>query len=479
MNRIPDPFVDLNEQAVHWVGEKAWVYKTSFKAPAPSQDGASTSDLVFEGLDTFATVTLNGTEILKAENMFVTYRINVTDRLLEDNTLEIVFDSALLRGRELVKEHSHEHAFYVRQTENSRIPVRKAQYHWGWDWGPLLMTAGPWKPIFLEQYTARVDDLWAQNEVSADLKTVSGTVFAKIAGSTTDSDVLVVTLAKDGNVVLEKEATIDQDGLAHVPFTLDNPELWYPFGYGSQARYELRARIVHDKKHELGSQSKLIGFRRTELIQEPDRIGKCFYFRINNIDIFCGGSCWIPGDNFLTNISDKRYRDWILLMVESNQIMLRVWGGGVYEHDAMLDACDELGVLLWHDFQFACANYPVYKSFIDSFELEARQQIRRLRTHPSMVIWAGNNEDYMVQERYNLEYDFENKDPEAMLKSTFPARWIYEHWLPKILEDEDPHMIYHPSSPWGDGKPWADETVGDMHQWHSEFLSPPQYQDLY
>lgn len=466
--RIPDPFVDLNEQAVHWVGEKTWTYRTTFTAEA----SPLTSDLVFEGLDTFATVSLNGSEILKADNMFVTYRVDVTALLKETNQLEIVFESALLRGRELVKEHSHEHAFYVRQTENSRVPVRKAQYHWGWDWGPLLMTAGPWKPVVLERYEARIDDVWAENEVSADLKSVSGTLTATVAGSVKEGDAVVFSLARDGKTVVEKEASIT-DGVAKTPFALENPELWYPFGYGAQTRYSLHARLVRaGTTSTLSKQTKLIGFRRTQLVQEPDAGGKCFYFRINNVDVFCGGSCWIPGDSFLTNITPQRYYDWTALLVESGQVMLRVWGGGVYEHDALLDACDELGVLLWHDFQLACASYPTYPSFMASFELEARQHIRRLRTHPSMVIWAGNNEDYMVQERYGLDYDFANKDPEAMLKSSFPARYIYEHWLPRILQEEDPYMIYHPSSPWGDGKPWADETVGDMHQWHSE--SPPQ-----
>lgn len=448
------------------MADRTWTYRTAFTVAVPSP---LTTDLVFEGLDTFATVLLNGKEILKTDNMFVAYRVDVTALLQEQNQLEIVFESAVVRGRELVQEHSHEHAFYVRQTENSRVPVRKAQYHWGWDWGPLLNTAGPWKPVFVERYEARIDDVWAENEVSEDLKTVSGTLSATVAGKIAEGDAVLFSLATDGKTVLEKEAAIT-DGLAKTPFSLENPELWFPFGYGAQTRYSLHARLVRSSTH-LSTLSRLIGFRRTQLIQEPDAGGKCFYFRINNVDVFCGGSCWIPADSFLTNISSQRYYDWIALLVESGQVMLRVWGGGIYEHDAMLDACDELGVLLWHDFQFACASYPTYPSFLANFEVEARQQIRRFRTHPSMVIWAGNNEDYMVQERYNLEYDFDNKDPEAMLKSTFPARYIYEHWLPKLLQEEDPHMIYHPSSPWGDGKPWADETVGDMHQWHS--MSPP------
>jgi beta-mannosidase len=472
--------VDLNERVVQWVGEKTWLYRTYFKAPVKRDQRTCTTDLVFDGLDTFATVFLNGTKILKTNNMFVAYRTNVTNHLKDesqDNLLEIVFDSALLRGRELVNEHAHEHNFLVRQTESGRLATRKAQYNWGWDWGPILMTAGPWKPVYIEQYEARISDVWIQNEVSLDLRECSGTVYAELDGGLQPGDTLLLSLSKDCKRVYEEEVSVGTDGcpreLLEKPFRLSQPELWYPLGYGAQARYELRAKLVRDGR-ELSYQSKMIGFRRTELVQEPDAHGKSFYFRINNIDIFSGGSCWIPTDSFLSQISAKRYRDWIALMVESNQVMIRIWGGGVYEDDALLDACDELGVMIWHDFQFACGSYPTYESFLKNFETEARQQIRRLRSHPSMVIWAGNNEDYQVQERYKLEYNYdEDKDPESWLKSTFPARYLYEYLVPKLVQEEDRHTIYHPSSPWGDGKPTADPSVGDIHQWNRKRTKSP------
>jgi beta-mannosidase len=458
---------------VQWVGEKVWIYRLEFTPPPPPSGNHVISELVFEGLDTFATASLNGAEILETENMFVLYRVNVSEHIKpgELNVLEIVFDSALLRGRQLVKDHSHEHNFLVRQTEAGRVPVRKAQYNWGWDWGPVLMTAGPWKPVYLEQYTARIDDVWAQNTVSKDLKRCEGTIFAKVEGRLPDNSKVVFSLEKDGKTVFEKEIQ-PVNGTAQVPFQLENPELWYPLNYGRQTRYKLTARITAGSS-DLDSKSILTGFRRTQLVQEPDAYGKSFYFRINNIDIFGGGSCWIPGDSYLSQISAQRYYDWIKLMAEGNQVMIRVWGGGIYEDDALLDACDELGVLVWHDFQFACASYPAYSSYLQNFEVEARQQIRRMRWRPSVVIWAGNNEDYQVQERYKLDYDFENKDPESWLKSTFPARYIYEHLLPTLMNEEDPHNIYYPSSPWGDGKPTADPTVGDIHQWNRKSAPSP------
>jgi beta-mannosidase len=209
-------------------------------------------------------------------------------------------------------------------------------------------------------------------------------------------------------------------------------------------------------------------------------VGSSFYFRVNNVDVFAGGSCWIPADNFLSRISPQRYHDWVRLLVEGNQAMVRVWGGGIYEHDSFFDACDELGLLAWHDFQFACGNYPTYKAFLSNVEGEARDNIRRLRHHPSLVIWAGNNEDYeTVQERYKLDYNPDDKDPQSWLKSTFPARYIYESLLPETLEEEHPGMIYLPSSPWsGNGGSVKDRTVGDAHEWNLWHGAMVKIQDI-
>ncbi|KAJ5420378.1 hypothetical protein N7465_002897 [Penicillium sp. CMV-2018d] len=421
--KIPHPFVDANELAVQWIAEKDWIYRTKFTVPSSK---GTTTDLIFLGLDTFATVTLNGTTILESENMHTSHRVNVSEvlRAGPENELQIVFQSALLRGRELVDQHP-DHIFHVRQTEASRIPVRKAQYNWGWDWGPILMTAGPWRPVVLEQYTARIEDVWAQYEISADNKTCSGTLYARVGAGAQEGDTVLLSLFSADEAVFEQECHIGADGLC----------------------------------------------------KKKDEFGKSFYFRINGIDIFAGGSCWIPADSYLAKVSKDRYLDWMKLMVESNQIMIRVWGGGIYEDDAFMEACDTLGILVWHDFAFVCASYPVYPSFLKSIEEEVRQNIRRLRSHPSLVIWAGNNEDYQVQERYKLEYNQDDTDPESWRQSTFPARYIYEHLLPKWLQEEDPSSIYHPGSPWGDGKHTTDPTVGDIHQWNIWHGQMCRYQD--
>ncbi|KXJ88717.1 glycoside hydrolase superfamily [Microdochium bolleyi] len=475
---IADPFCDLNELDVQWVAERDWTYRVQFVAPMTQGrlDGVTTT-LVFEGLDTFARVTLNGVEILVSENMHLAHRIDVSNLLRDEgeNLLEIDFQSALLRGRELVRQHP-EHDFFARQTEESRIPVRKAQYNWGWDWGPILMTAGPWRPVYVEEYQARVDDLWARYELDTNLKTCAGVLSARVDGVTSKDDLVILTLSFDDVIVFEKNCTLDPSGVVATAFQIEDIKLWHVAGHGAQHRYRLSATIIRGKT-ELDSRSKMIGFRRCELIQEPDAFGKSFYFRINGVDTFAGGSCWIPADSFLANMSSQKYFEWMKLLAESNQVMVRIWGGGIYEDDALFEACDSLGLLVWHDFAFVCGNYPVFPAFLANIEAEARQNIRRLRCHPSVVIWAGNNEDYQVQERYKLDYVFEDKDPESWKRSSFPARYIYEDLLPRILKEEDPQATYHPGSPWGDGKHTTDPTVGDIHQWNIWHGQMSRYQD--
>jgi beta-mannosidase len=482
--RIRDPFVDLNELAVRWVGECSWTYTKRFETPkstslSPGSE-AGTIDLVFKGLDTFATVYLNGRLILESENMFVEHRVKV-DQVLHSgttgqlNTLTIVFDSARHRGLETVAAHP-DHRFIVHQTEVSRGPVRKAQYHWGWDWGPILMTCGPWKPVLLDQYSARIRHTSVHYALSADLSRVELVISVYAVGELALSAEVELALGDEPakrmllDCFEEDQREIGQR-IFRGKMDIDGPQLWWPYLYGPQALYDLHIRLMtSDKKTTLASQHKKIGFRRAELVQETDTLGQSFYFRINNIDVFAAGSCWIPGDSFLSRMTKERYLDWIKLVREGNQSMIRVWGGGIYESDSFYDACDELGVLVWQDFAFACANYPAFPAFLSSVETEARQNIRRLHHHPSLVIWAGNNEDYQIAERYGLQYDFDgDKDPQSWLRTDFPARYLYEHLLPLVTEQESPGTIYHSGSPWGNGKSTTlkvDPTVGDVHQWN-------------
>jgi beta-mannosidase len=374
-------------------------------------------------LDTFATVKFNDDVILESDNMFIPHRVDITQRVKpgEINILEIVFASARLEAIKIREQHP-EHKWVGFNGDMSRLAVRKAQYHWGWDWGPILNTCGPWREVRLESYQCRIEDLRVDYKLDDNLKSVQGTISAAIEGSSGEK---VIFTVQDGEKQVFKESAEVRNGIAKVEFHVNNPKLWYPHGYGEQPLYKVTATACTDGV-DLHKVTRKTGFRRGELVQEPDKIGKTFFFRINGVDIFCGGSDWIPADSFTPRVTEERYRKWIEMMVDGYQIMIRIWGGGIWEEDIFYELCDELGVLVWQDFMFGCGNYPAYPEILRSIEAECVANVGRLRHHPSIVIYAGNNEDYQVQESFGLTYDYEDKDPQSWLKTTFPARYIYE-----------------------------------------------------
>ena len=274
-----------------------------------------------------------------------------------------------------------------------------------------------------------------------------------------------------GDQVVATETVEVEDGSASASFRTEKPQLWWPAGLGAQPLYLLTATLYHAGNAE-DKCSKRFGIRKAEVVQEAvqGEPGKSFYIRVNNVPVFCGGSNWIPADSFIPRISRDRYRNWVRLALGSHQVMLRVWGGGVYEEDVFYDACDELGMLVWQDFLFACGNYPAFPDFLDLVRREAVANVKRLRHHPAIVIWGGNNEDYQYRESAGLEYDQSDHNPQNWLRSTFPARYIYEKLLVDVIRDLTPGTHYHFGSPYG-GKDTRDPTAGDIHQWNGE-LSP-------
>ncbi|KAI0097884.1 beta-mannosidase [Nemania sp. FL0031] len=467
---IPDPYMGKNELDVQWVGEKVWVYRTKFTSPDTTGPKAV---IAFDGLDTFATVLLNGKTILETENMFLPERVEITDVLAkagEENELVITFDSAYLRGWKLVEKHPN-HKWGCWNGDSSRLAVRKTQYHWGWDWGPTLLSCGPWRPINLEIYESRLSDLWCDIDVDKSLKGATVVVHAPVEGK---AQKLRLDVSLESSLVASQEI----DAGSSATFRIPDPELWYPIRYGKQPLYTVKATIVQGDK-DIDRITKKIGIRRVELVQRPlkEQPGTSFFFEVNGIPLFCGGSDWIPADNFIPRISKERYHDWVKLVADGNQFMIRVWGGGIYEEQAFYDACDELGILVWQDFMFGCGNYPAWPELLASIKREAEENIKLLRHHPSIVIWAGNNEDYQYAESVNLEWDQKNTDAESWLKTDFPARYIYEKILPDACRELCPSVYYHPGSPWG-GVDTRDPTVGDIHQWNVWHGTQEKYQNF-
>ncbi|KOS18019.1 Beta-mannosidase B [Escovopsis weberi] len=473
-NLIPDPFVGKNEDSVQWVAESRWQYRTRFASPR--RGAGDKAVLVFHGLDTFATVALNGETILETDNMFISERLDVSGRLAHgENELVITFESAYLKGWERV-DKTPNFKWGEWNGDHSRLAVRKAQYHWGWDWGPALNTCGPWRPIELEVYSSRIADLHAAISLDDLLERAEVAVHVAVEGHASR---IRLDISLDGARVASETADAKHGAeTTVVTFHIKNPKLWYPRAYGKQPLYTIAATLLDAHGKEADSAAKRIGIRKAELVQEPleGQPGLSFFFRVNNVPVFCGGSNWIPADSFVPRISKQRYRDWIELLAEGNQAMIRVWGGGIYEEQEFFDACDELGILVQQDFLFGCGNYPTWPEMLESIRREAEANVRLLRHHPSIVIWAGNNEDYQYQESEGLTYDFEDKKPENWLKTDFPARYIYEKLLADVCRELIPDTYYHYGSPWG-GKDTRDPTVGDIHQWNIWHGDQDKYQD--
>ncbi|KAF8867298.1 glycoside hydrolase family 2 protein [Acephala macrosclerotiorum] len=459
---IPDPYIDTNELACLWVNDADWTYKTALPSlPELKGNGKEKVVLVFDGLDTIVDVFFNGKKVLESRDMHLSHRVDVTSLLTKgENVLELRFQNAPAYAKKEMKRIGYKgNGTDVHFGGPERLFVRKAQYHWGWDWGPAVNTSGPWKEVWVEVFEERVSEFLVRQQVSEDLKSAVAKITGKVEGSE-GGKVKVEIKSPDGKTVVREDVEVDGEGSFKGELKVEKPELWWPFTYGSQPLYTVSASIPGS--HTV---SRTIGFRRLRLLQHPlkNAPGTSFTFEINNTRIFCGGSCWIPGDFMLPRMSAERYHSWLSLAKSGNQAMIRVWGGGIVESDSFYKSCDELGILVWQDFLFACGDYPASDDFCALVKREAEEQVRRVGHHASLVIWAGNNEDYMLAERWGWEYD--PKDQEGPWdKTNFPARKIYERLLPEVCERLAGDVPYWRSSPYG-GETSNDVTVGDTHIW--------------
>jgi beta-mannosidase len=329
----------------------------------------------------------------------------------------------------------------------------------GWDWGPAINTSGPWKPIYLQIYEKRIDELLVRQKVSPDLSFAVISVRGSIEHGSLREKVTVNVQSPTGTY-LHASSLMASDGRFEVEITVQNPQLWYPHSHGEQPLYKIFVEIPgYDKK------TQHIGLRRLQLLQHSlkDTTGTAFVFEINNLRMFLGGSCWIPGDFMLPRLNRESYSDWLRLAKSGNQTMIRVWGGGIVESDDFYDICDQEGILIWQDFLFACGNYPASPDFLRNVEVEARSQLRRVGHHASLVLWAGNNEDYLLADRFGWDIDYsDEKGPWD--QTNFPAREIYERLLPRLVEELGGDVPYWRSSPYG-GSHSNDPTIGDTHVW--------------
>lgn len=441
---IPDPFLGLNETEIAWVGRRAWSYVTDLAA----DDGRhERRELVFDGLDTAAEILLGGTPLGSTRNMHRAHRFDVTGR---SGPLEVRFDSA------------YDEAERVRALTGDRPNVypepfqyiRKMACSFGWDWGPTVVTAGMWRPVRLERWsTARLAEV-------RPLVTVDGTtgrVELRAGTARTESGAgRPLTLrATVAGVVAE---TSFEGAEAVLVLEVPEPELWWPRGYGSQPLYGLDVELLDEDGAPLDSWSRRIGFRTVTVDRSADERGTGFTFVVNGTRIFARGVNWIPDDVLPSRVTPERYRARLTQAAEANIDLVRIWGGGIYEDDAFYDVCDELGLMVWQDFLFACAAYPEEQPLRGEVEAEARDNVVRLMPHPSLVLWNGNNE--------NL-WGFRDWDWEEPLAGDSWGEGYYLGILPRIVAELDPTRPYTAGSPWSgswDHHP-NDPRHGTHHSW--------------
>ncbi len=457
-NRLmSDPFYRSNEDSVQWVAGRGWEYRRIFYAD-PSFFEARQIDLVLEGLDTYARVYLNDSLILSANNMFREWHYeNTKDKLKSGkNELRIFFPSIVKEIKELYDK------LPVKLPGDEKVVCRKAAYNFGWDWGPKLITSGVWKPVYLKFYN-RVNLLgvqFIQKHLTDSAASLSG-VFT-LASSLPDT--VSIRISADSLPLLTHNVSVKQGiNIIRFDFVIKDPKLWWPNGMGTPYLYTLNYDIYYtDILAEKGS--KRIGLRTIELVQQADTAGQTFGFLVNSFPVFMKGANYIPQDNFPTRVSDSAYRALLTGVKDLNMNMLRVWGGGIYEKDIFYDLCDELGILVWQDFMFACAMYPGDKDFMQNVNIESIQNIIRLRSHPCIALWCGNNE---IDEGWRhwgwvKQYKYSPSDSARVYQG---YKNIFNGILQNNVRKFDTLRPYIPSSPMlGWGNPDSKHR-GDMHYW--------------
>ena len=456
LGRIPDPFAGDNERRVQWVAEADWEYRCRFAAAAALR-AEERVWLVCDGLDTLATVRLNGELLGQTDNMYRQYRWDVTALLGEgDNELLIAFASPV---RFAAARQAERPLPGVPQAIPGGPHLRKAPCQFGWDWGPQLPPIGVWKDIRLEGAgAARLDDVHLRQRHEDGRVTV----MAAVGVERWTADPLTARLritAPDG-AEMSAEAALDGSQGATLALPIPQPRLWWPNGYGEQPLYRV-AVSLHRGEAELDRRDYSLGLRTVELRQEEDAWGRSFAFYVNGVPIFAKGSNWIPADSFPTRITAAGLEALLHAAAETHQNMLRVWGGGVYEDDRFYDLCDRYGILVWQDFIFSCSIYPLDDAaFLDNVRAEVGENVRRLRHHASLALWCGNNE----MEQGWVEWGW-NRPELAGLKAAY--RRFFHETLPAWCATADPDTAYWPSSPSSDTPFVAPngQRQGDAHYW--------------
>ncbi|MEO0898477.1 MAG: glycoside hydrolase family 2 protein [Bacteroidota bacterium] len=472
---ILDPFWGSQEDQCQWVEYQDWEYRLAFEVDQEDLE-KDWLELVFEGLDTYVDIFLDEELVLQTDNMYRRWTIPLKGKLKQGiHHLRLYFHSPTNKVLpELAQLNFRYHAVQDNAIEASPLS-RKAPYHYGWDWGPRLVTSGIWKEVYLKSGNiCRIEQLdWIQQKVTKETAFLEAHLQLEVArAGTIDLEVF-----DEQGLLPRKSFSFELEegfSLVKLPYEIESPQLWWPNGLGAPHLYHLGLKMLHDSQivDEFVTE---IGIRDVVLVQEADEWGETFTFHVNGQPVFVKGANWIPDDSFLTKTTEERLRKLLQAAVDANFNMLRVWGGGIYETDLFYQLCNELGIMVWQDFMFSCSLYPATNSFLDNVKEEAIQQVIRLKNHPSLVLWCGNNENEWI-------YDLEGQGMwkrfgirgESIKEFQADYEKLYHQLLPDVVAEFDPSRSYWPSSPSSLGKaPANDNNYGDIHHWDVWHMGHP------
>lgn len=470
---IEDPFFRLNERSMQWIDKEDWVYETTFRL-TPEMMERQNIELVFKGLDTYADVYLNEKKILEANNMFREWRVVIKPHLeAGENVLKIYFHSPIKVDIPKWDALPYQYEASNDQSENGgvfnkkvSVFARKAGYHYGWDWGPRLVTSGIWRPVYVEAWDdARLNDVFIrQQEVNKNRAIILGEIEI-LTDKEIDKAIISITEASSGRVLAGQSVSLKKGmNKVSLPFSIRTPKLWWSNGLGEQYLYDFHTDLTIDNR-TADTQTKKVGLRSLKIINQPDKDGKTFYVELNGVPVFAKGANYIPQDNFLPRVTREQYEKTILDAANVHMNMLRIWGGGIYEEDVFYELCDRYGILVWQDFMFACSLYPAEGELLENIRQEAIDNVKRLRNHACIALWCGNNEcnDAWFNWGWQKRYKKQNPEYEQIIWKQFNDQ--YNVTLPQVVKEYAPESFYWPSSPFARYDGGSDDHNGDRHYW--------------
>jgi beta-mannosidase len=457
---IPDPFYRDNEAKLQWIENADWEYRTTLQM-SPETLSHQHVEVVFEGLDSAADIYVNDRLAMHADNAFREWRIDAKTQLKPGaNQLRIVFPSPIKAAATVAAKDP----WRARTRTDEKTYIRKPAYEYGWDWGPRFVTSGIWRPAHLETWdAARIDNVYIR-QLDISSKQARINVETDVIASQDGPAKLGIGYGHSGKEKSASQNVFLRAGVNHLtlPIEIDNPDLWYPAGYGAQPIYQFHVQI--GQGHGVADEATAkAGLRSLVLRREVDQWGRSFEFIVNGIPVYGKGADVIPFDSFPSRVTTAQYRSILESARDANMNMIRHWGGGYYETQEFYDICDELGIMVWQDFMFGNDWQPGTYDFKVQVEKEVRYQIERLRNHPSIVLWSGNNET-------ELAFHWSGRDQlsqDVRLRMWEDYLTVFSGIIARSVAELNPETPYWPSSPSSDYEDTTPEyQSGDMHEWN-------------